>query len=340
MKPTVLFLALGIAISTSAVAQSDNNKATSSTMTQALLDKVILRDVHAAETAIKHLQTSLSTEHKTRTADIDTAFSQLVSAWKAVQSAYVLGELDSDMIDTPQLIDTYHQGKENLNTKLAHALKSGDEPRVALFKNTFKSINALAIFLYTDKSLSATERVYAAHTLNTLEKHFANIAQSYKTHADRFNAYQDESTSYVLNALIDSAYKLKEWRVGDAAGLSKKYEGEVDSRRQEYPLSQQSLNAMQAILSVHDDIMGQRDYENLGSAASKAGAIQAVGTIRTLIHNAQQQLAVLQNANIHDFTDPRFKVLFSTLNQLSDAYYQSLVQALPVQAKILDADGD
>ncbi|PID64418.1 MAG: hypothetical protein CR963_00695, partial [Gammaproteobacteria bacterium] len=116
--------------------------------------------------------------------------------------------------------------------------------------------------------------------------------------------------------------------------------GDADSRRQEYPLSGQSLAAMQAILAVHDDIMGQRDYANLGSAASQAGAKDAVVLIRQLITQGQQQLQALQQEKIYDFKDKRFQPLFDTLNQLSDAYYQSLVQALPVQAKILDADGD
>ncbi|MBS9782036.1 MAG: hypothetical protein KGV56_06015, partial [Gammaproteobacteria bacterium] len=144
----------------------------------------------------------------------------------------------------------------------------------------------------------------------------------------------------VLNALIDSSYKLKEWRIGEAAGLTKKYEGKPDNRRQEYPRSGNSLTAAAGIIGVHSDMMGKRDYENLGSTAIKQGAEKEVTAIRELIAKAEKQLDTLRAESVTDFTDSRIKDLYETLGKLNDAYYQSLVKALPVQAKILDADGD
>lgn len=334
MKKTLLALCL---TTTFGISFAKEN----TTMTASLLDNVIVRDVDAAQSAIADLKTAIADNTAAqRGVAIDKAFTNVIATWKAVQAAYVVGELDGDMIDTPRLMDTFHEGNEDLNEQIERAVKSGDEPRMALFKNTFKSINALAILLYDDKELTATERQYADYVLTTLNRHLADIKTAYAEQTAAFNKDQDQSMSYVLNALIDSSYKLKEWRIGEAAGLTKKYENKPDNRRQEYAKSGNSLTAAAAIVGVHDDMMGSRDYTNLGSVAIKQGAEKEVAGIRQLIDTAKKQLTELQTEKVTDFTDPRIKPLYQTLGELNDAYYQSLVKALPVQAKILDADGD
>lgn len=336
MKKTLLTIALLTAFGLANATDSGKKS-----MTQSLLQQVILPDVQAAQSAVTTLKTAIADNTAgQRGVAVDKAFSELVTAWKSVQAAYVLGDLDSGMIDTPRLMDTYHQGNERLDEQIKRALDSGDEPRIALFKNSFKSINALAILLYEDNELSPVERDYADYVLTTLARHLNHIKTAYIEQAPAFNKNQDKSMSNVLNALIDSAYKLKEWRIGEAAGFAKKFDGKPDSRRQEYLRSGNSLTAVAAILAVHDDIMGQRDFENLGSTAIAQGADKEVAAIRQLITDAIEQVAVLQDEKITDFTDSRFAPLFKTISQINDAYYQSLVKALPVQARILDADGD
>lgn len=336
MKKTLLAFSLSVVLG---VGFADN--ADDKSMTQSLLKQVILPDVEATLSAVEQLQSAIADNTASqRGVAVDTAFSQLVATWKSVQAAYVLGDLDSGMIDTPRLMDTYHEGNERLDEQIKRALESGDEPRIALFKNSFKSINALAILLYEDNELTPVERDYADYVLTTLARHLSHIKTAYMEQAPAFNKNQDKSMSNVLNALIDSSYKLKEWRVGEAAGFAKKFNGKPDSRRQEYLRSGNSLTAVAAILAVHDDMMGQRDYENLGSTAIAQGADKEVAAIRRLITDAIKQVAVLQDEKITDFTDSRFAPLFKTLSQINDAYYQSLVKALPVQARILDADGD
>lgn len=337
MRKKLFMLALSATLNTAIAAEN----APDTQMIQSVIDNVIIQDIDAAKTAIKTLKTAIkdNTQAQRKTA-VDKAFADVVATWKAVQATYIIGEVDSEMIDTPRLIDTFHEGNEKLAEQIERAVNSGSEPRVALFKNTFKSINALGMLLYNDKTLSPTERTYADFILNTMTQHLSDIKQAYSAQTTTLTNNQDQSMSYVLNALIDSSYKLKEWRVGEAAGLTKKYEGKPDNRRQEYARSGNSLTAVAAILAAHDDMMGKRDYENLGSTASKQGAENEVTAIRKLISDAKQQVNTLQTERVTDFTDPRIKPLYETLGQLNDAYYQSLVQALPVQAKILDADGD
>ncbi len=357
MKKTPLIIALAACISWLALADnSDSNSTTvkapasktasatkdSASLPESLLDNVLSRDVALAVKAAQTLKDSLQNlaDGAARTPQIDSAFSDFVGAWKAVQTAYVAGELDEHLIDTPRLMDAYHDGKEDLAKKLARVVSSGDAPKVALFKNTFKSINALGFYLYNDDKVSANERDYALYTLSTLIKHLGAIAHSYQSQRQAFVANSDQSMSYVLNALIDSSYKLKEWRIGDPAGLSRKYQGKADSRRQEYPLSDNSLLAMDAILATHADMMAERPYVNLGSSAIQQGASKEVAEIRQLIKEARAQVKQLRKTQPADFASPAVKPLYETVGKLNDAYYQSLVQALPVQAKIMDADGD
>ncbi len=341
MKKTLL--ALFIATATPMTYASDGSTTTdaSAPMTVSVLKNIIMPDIDKAQQSIVTLKKAIADNGAgERKGDVDKAFADFVYAWKAVQAGYVVGELDSDMIDTPRLMDTFHEGNEHLDEQIERALKSGDEPRIALFKNTFKSINALAILLYEDKELTDAEGKYADYVLDTLNGHLDDIKTAYKEQTEAFNNSPDESMSYILNALIDSSYKLKEWRIGEAAGLTKKYEGKPDNRRQEYSRSANSLTAAAGILSVHSDMMSKRDYENLGSTAIKQGAEKEVANIRELITKAEKQLDTLRAENVVDFTDSRVKDFYETLGQLNDAYYQSLVKALPVQAKILDADGD
>ncbi len=353
MKKTLLTLLMATAIPTMIAMSYATDKATDKTphkpadtkasvpMTQSLLQNVIMPDIDDAQKAIAALKKAITDNgNGQRSAGVDKAFADVVYTWKAVQAAYVAGDLDGDMIDTPRLMDTFHEGNEHLDKQIARALKSGDEPRVALFKNTFKSINALAILLYEDKALTDSERQYANYILDALNGHLTDIKTAYEKQTDAFNQSPDESMSYVLNALIDSSYKLKEWRIGEAAGLTKKYKGKPDNRRQEYARSANSLTAAAAIIGVHSDMMDKRDYDNLGSKAIAQGAEKEVTAIRRLIAKAKEQLDTLRAEKVSDFADPRIKTLYETLGQLNDAYYQSLVKALPVQAKILDADGD
>ncbi|MGY0399407.1 MAG: hypothetical protein ACWIPH_05625, partial [Ostreibacterium sp.] len=171
MKPNLFRLLLTVAVMNPSLAQTikkttDTIKLSTNTaqnvqqnMAQSLMDNVLLRDVKLTEANVRTLKSALATDkNNTRNNTIDTLFADLVKNWKKVQTAYVLGELNSDMIDTPRLIDVYHEGNEDLDKQLTHALKTAEPAKIALFKNSFKSINALDFLLYKDNNLSATKR--------------------------------------------------------------------------------------------------------------------------------------------------------------------------------------
>ena len=58
---------------------------------------------------------------------------------------------DIDVIFCTSIMDeaiNINNLKEDLNSQLKRAIESKDEPKVALFKNSFKSINALEYILF------------------------------------------------------------------------------------------------------------------------------------------------------------------------------------------------
>ena len=136
--------------------------------------------------------------------------------------------------------------------------------------------------------------------------------------------------------LIDSSFKLRDWRVGDIAGLSRKYEGSADNRRAEYYLSGQSTVAIKAILQTHKMIMDAKIYD-FGDMLKENGFEKEVQLIIAKIDKALEQLVLIQNEN---FEDKKVAILYSTLDELHRAYYITLVNAVGVSTKILDADGD
>lgn len=276
--------------------------------------------------------------------NVDAQFMALVKAWKTVEATYLLGDLDADAIDIPNYIDVYHKGNENLSKQMQRALKSSQEAKIALFKHSFKSINALEIVLANaDKPLQERQQAFAIVITDNVCKRLKSIDSAYANNQAEFLANQDKAVALLLNTLIDSSYKLKEWRIGDVLGTSRKYKGKPNSSRAEYVLSNNSINAIRAILATHNALMNGDDgtfatiIQTLAEKEGKADAIDALTAIQTDLTHAVKLAAALTDK---DLATEKTKPLFDAVAQLHDGYYVGLVRTLDVVAKILEADGD
>ncbi len=69
-------------------------------------------------------------------------FKKLVKSWKKVQAVYLAGTINEDYIDTPRYVDIFHYGNEDITVQLNRAIKSTDDAKIELFRNSTKSINA------------------------------------------------------------------------------------------------------------------------------------------------------------------------------------------------------
>jgi hypothetical protein len=258
-------------------------------------------------------------------------------SWKKVQTLYLAADLNEDMIDIPRYIDTFHEGKENIYTQLDRILRSSNSVDIALFKNSTKSINALEYLIFKPSEKTARQKEMILHTLKHIGEHLKTIETFYLSNKALFMQDEKKINAFIMNDLIESSYKLKEWRVGDAAGLSRKYKNDPKNARSEYPISKLSYKAIEAILLTHQAVIGKQNFLNFSTVVTNAGADKVLLGIQNNINNA---LNNLHAAPAYDFNSEEIKALYQDLTALHNAYYISLIGALKVTSKILDSDGD
>lgn len=261
-------------------------------------------------------------------------FTNFVKSWKKVEALYFAGDIDENYADIPRYIDVYNNLKEDLNAQMKKAIESKDEPKVALFKNSFKTINALEYVLFKDADISKREKDLSVVILDSIIANLQNINKVYKNY---LVAPKDEKweNALVINTLISSSYRLKEWRIGNASGNSSKFKNDPKNERAEYFLSQNSFAAIDAILEAHRQIVEKHSYYDFAAfALDKGAAIQLLEVIDKL-KQMQEELKTLPK---DDFT--KANNLFTLAKELHNAYYVSLIAQLSITGKILDADGD
>ena len=261
-------------------------------------------------------------------------FTNFLKSWKKVEALYFAGDINEDFADTPRYIDVFNNLKEDLNSQLKRAIESKDEPKVALFKNSFKSINALEYILFNDKDISKREKELSVVILDSIISNLEEINKVYKNY---LVSPKDEKweNALVINTLIASSYRLKEWRIGNASGNSSKFKNDAKNERAEYFLSQNSFAAIDAILDAHKEIILKNKYYDFASFAMNKGASIELLSVIEKIEEMKNELKTLEK---DDFT--KANNLFVMAKDLHNAYYISLIGQLSIVGKILDADGD
>ena len=262
-------------------------------------------------------------------------FTQFVKSWKKVEALYFAGDLNEDYLDTPRYIDVFNNLKEDLNSQMSRVISSNDEVKTALFKNSFKTINALEYVLFNDKDISKREKELSVAIIDSIISHLEGIKQAYKEYLLAKPKDEKWENALVINTLIASSYRLKEWRIGNASGNSSKFKNDAKNERAEYFLSQNSFAAIDAILDAHNQIVKKNPYYDFAAFAMDKGAAIQLLVVIDKIKEMQDELKVLPK---DDFT--KANKLFNSAKDLHNAYYLSLIGQLSVTGKILDADGD
>jgi len=322
MKTVILLLTLMISL------QAQN-------MAESIYDNIILKNIKEANQNLDQL--NLLVDANGSAEKLKDGFTQMMMSWKKVEALYLAADLDEDYIDTPRYLDTFHQGKEDIYKQLDRILHSSDSLDIALFKNSTKSINALEYLLFKPSQKKHRQREMITYILKHIGKHLKTIETFYHDNKALFMQDRQKLNAIIMNALIESSYKLKEWRVGDAAGLSRKYKNNPKDDRSEYPISKLSYKAIEAILLTHQAMIGKQKFVNFSEVVHQAGADKELLNIRLNIQNALENL---QLAPAYDFNSKEIKRVYQELTALHNAYYISLIGALKVTSKILDADGD
>lgn len=299
---------------------------------KSIYHNILLKNTHEAILASVHMQNNIATSNEK---EITKSFKKLVKSWKQVEAFYILGDLNDEYLDIPRYIDIFHQGNEDIKVQLDLILSGKEELKYALYKNSHKTINALEYMVYT-KDLSKP-RVQNTITiiLAAIKNNLNEIYNGYIQEKETYLKNEVASNAMMLNALIETSYKLKEWRVGDPSGLSRKFKGKADNSRAEYYISKNSIHAIKAIITTHKMVLEKQTYKNFGTMIHGYGAKEELNTTIKYLNRA------FENANKIDDDDfSEAKDLYKSLKKLHATYYITLIGKLKVTAKILDADGD
>ena len=265
----------------------------------------------------------------------DENFTNFIKSWKKVEALYFAGDFDDNYMDTPRYMDVFNNLKEDLNSQMKRVIESNDAPKVALFKNSFKTVNALEYVLYNDKEVTLREKELASFILDSLVLNLESIKKVYETYLKSKPKDEKAENALIINTLIASSYRLKEWRIGNASGNSSKFKNDAKNERAEYFLSQNSFAAIDAILDAHNQIVKKNPYYDFAAFAMDKGAAIQLLVVIDKIKEMQDELKVLPK---DDFT--KANKLFNSAKDLHNAYYVSLIEQLSITGKILDADGD
>ncbi|MCV6608906.1 MAG: hypothetical protein OIF32_11905 [Campylobacterales bacterium] len=297
---------------------------------ESLYSNVVLKNSKEAVESAKNLETAIK-----KNRNVKKAFKDLIIKWKSVESFYILGELNEDYLDTPRYIDIFHQGNEDIEKQLDLIIELKDPIEDLLYKNSHKSVNALEFIIYKRDLKNKRVKKIAMIMAGAVKGNLQEIYDNYKLNKKSFLKDEKASNAIILNSLIENSYKLKEWRVGDAAGLSRKYKGKPDNRHGEYYTSKNSTMAIEAIINTHLTILDKQKFKNFGDISRSYGVNNEIDTA---IKHLKESLEKVKKINNDDFTNGQD--LYRSLTNLHNTYYISLIGALKVTSKILDADGD
>jgi len=295
-----------------------------------LYDKVIVTDAKNTYECSLELLETLQTGVNSK-----VAFEKLALNFKKVQALYIAGELDESGADLLYEIDIYHNAKENIYEQLDRIITSKEEPKKAMFKNSHKTLNALEYLIFKKPVATEKELEMARFSAKAVSLKLQKILQIYQTKREQIIKDEAKFNALLLNQLGASSYELKEWRAGEATGFSKKYKNKPDIKRAEFFMSGLSVKAIIAILETHKKVIDDSGLD-FGDKSIEYGAKNEVELLRTSLSSALKKATAMNNNLLAN----NGKSLYNDLGKLHNGYYVSLISALRMTSKILDADGD
>lgn len=289
-----------------------------------------------ADTAIAALQAEQSSE---ALATAQATAGALFDAWKRVEALYVAKKYDDTLIDIPAQIDYFNQGNTDIPAKLDTVFAGTSPLQGQLYQSATQSMTALEYTLFgrqegADVNMTQRRADAAGIMIDYLQGHLRTIA-AYYAGSDAFATTGEDSVGILINQLIDSAYKLKEWRLGDPAGITVKYKDDPDATRFEYYKSERSLEGIRAILSAQRSALTQ-GLQSIAAANAASGEAEA---LVALLDDAIAQADAFGAPIEADPDASAVRSLYNTVNAIQTGY-TALINALNFQQDIIEADGD
>lgn len=312
-----------------------------------LYDKIYKSDANASYAAVQDLVQSLQDlSHSQSQSNLQTAqtkFKSFVLTQKKIEAAFLADEFSDNFLDTLGYMEYFHSGKNtDIISELDAIFDANSTLNTALYKNSNKSITSLEYTLFgenEDMSSLVTKmdarRSEAALIMGEKIATYSKSIRDFYLDDEKFLSDVSITTSELINQLIDSAYKLKEWRIGEAAGLINKSAGVLDKTKLEYYKSAYSIEAIITILQTHKNIM----QNGLGDISSSAGATTQAEAIVQTIEDAISTCQSLDGTLANSLDDDKVITLYNEINLLQQEY-TALIASLNFTQKIIEADGD
>jgi len=317
-------LLLGLMVLTSSVFANES--------LNSIFENVLLKNSKQSITDIQAVEKSIIKGEQKK---IVKSFQNFVKSWKSVDAFYILGDLDDNYLDTPRYIDTFHQGNEDIKKQLDLIIQDKEDLSISLYKNSHKTINALEYILFKKDLKNLRVKNIALLITNKLQENLESIRDGYLETKKTFLKDEITANAMMLNSLIENSYKIKEWRVGDPSGLSRKFKAKPSNKRAEYFISKNSIVAIQSILNTHLLVLDTQKFQNFGSMIRSYSVNDELNDAIKYLKSSLENTSMVKN---DDFSNS--KKLYKSLKKLHATYYISLIGKLKVTAKILDADGD
>ena len=297
-----------------------------------IYENVILKNSKNSIIEIQKLEKDIQLN---KYSDAKKEFSSFIKSWKSVESFYILGDLDDSYLDTPRYLDMFHQANEDITKQLDLIISSKEDLDISLYKNSHKTVNALEYILFTKDLNNERVKKIALIITDKIKENLQYIYDGYVESKEQFIKDELTSNAMMLNSLIENSYKLKEWRIGDPAGLSRKFKDKASNQRAEYFISKNSINAIVSIIETHLEVLDKQNYINFGSMIRSYDVNDELNDAVKYLKEALKYAKEIQN---DDFSNA--KKLYKSVKKLHATYYISLIGKLQITAKILDADGD
>jgi len=297
-----------------------------------IFDNILLKNSKQSVLDIQKVRQSIERDDQK---EISESFKNFVKSWKSVDAFYILGDLDDNYLDTPRYIDTFHQANEDIKKQLNLIIEDNEDLSISLYKNSHKTINALEYILFTQDLKNTRVKQIALLITDKLEENLEEIYNGYLENKSLFLKDEVTANAMMLNSLIENSYKIKEWRVGDPSGLSRKFKAKPSNDRAEYSISKNSIVAIKSILHTHLLVLDNQEFPNFGSMIR---SYKVSDELNDAVNYLKASLINTKLVKNDDFSNS--KKLYKSLKKLHATYYISLIGKLKVTAKILDADGD
>ncbi len=318
-------------VSTTETAVKDDSE---TTILKSIYTNVILKDSGEAK---KSCDVFLEDITQKNTQNYRNDFENLVLHWKKVETNYIAPEIDPYMQDTPFYIDSFHYGNEDIPKTITRLLSSNKKPESILYKNSYKSLTALETVLFSKGKWTNRHQEFVKPMVDALCYHIKEIDEFYRdpNNQKKFVTNSNNAIQMMLNRLIGQTFKLKDWRLGEPVGLTKKYLNKPDVNRSEYPLSNLSIKAALAIVEAQDALVGKQDFANFATLLKNRDLSKELDSVDGKIKKVKTSLQDLTSFNAQNI-----KPIMADLSSLQYDYGTTILKKLPIVGQILEADGD